>query len=101
MALQIAHLDAGHVRHFANIVVAAHADVSVHAFHAEFFDLAEQMERLYQAIRQLPEAERAIIVLHLDGYSNDEVADIAGLSKNNVAVKLHRIKNELSNRLKS
>mgnify|MGYP001289238301 CR=1 FL=1 len=62
---------------------------------------AEQMERLYQAIRQLPEAERAIIVLHLDGYSNDEVADIAGLSKNNVAVKLHRIKNELSNRLKS
>lgn len=57
-------------------------------------------ERLYDAIRQLAESERAVIILHLDGYSNDEIADIAGLTKNNVAVKLHRIKNELINRLK-
>lgn len=57
-------------------------------------------ERLYEAIRRLPEAERAVIILHLDGYNNEEIADISGLTKNNVAVKLHRIKNELMNRLK-
>ena len=62
--------------------------------------LSPQAELLYQAIRQLPEADRAIITLHLDGYDNDAVADIVGLTKNHVAVKLHRIKTVLENRLK-
>lgn len=62
--------------------------------------LSPQAELLYQAIRQLPEADRAIITLHLDGYDNDAVADMMGLTKNHVAVKLHRIKTVLENRLK-
>ncbi|MBX2889465.1 MAG: sigma-70 family RNA polymerase sigma factor [Saprospiraceae bacterium] len=62
--------------------------------------LSPQAELLYQAIRQLPEADRALISLHLDGYDNESIADIAGLTKNHVAVKLHRIKTVLENRLK-
>ena len=62
--------------------------------------LSPQAELLYQAIRQLPEADRAIITLHFDGYDNDAVADMMGLTKNHVAVKLHRIKTVLENRLK-
>jgi RNA polymerase sigma factor (sigma-70 family) len=50
---------------------------------------------LRQAIRRLPETERAIITLHLDGYTNPEIADIMGISGNNATVKLHRIKNQL------
>lgn len=60
---------------------------------------SDNAERLYDAIRQLKEAERALIMLHLDGFGNEEIADITGLSANNVAVKLHRIKNELTKRL--
>ena len=62
--------------------------------------LSPRAELLYRCIRELPEADRAIITLHLDGYDNEEIADITGLTKNHVAVKLHRIKTLLENRLK-
>lgn len=55
----------------------------------------ENTRLLRQAIRRLPETERAIITLHLDGYTNPEIADIMGISGNNATVKLHRIKNQL------
>jgi len=61
----------------------------------------EESEALYLAIRELNEIDRMIISLHLDGYANDEIAEIAGLTKNNAAVKLHRIKESLINKLKS
>ncbi len=60
----------------------------------------EQSELLYQAVRNLPEAERAIILLHLEGYDNGEIAEMVGISKNYVAVKLHRIKRQLIVQLK-
>lgn len=56
-------------------------------------------EMLYLAIRSLPEIDRMIITLHLDGYANEEIADISGLSKNNVAVKLHRIREALTKKM--
>jgi RNA polymerase sigma-70 factor (ECF subfamily) len=34
--------------------------------------------------------------MHLDGYENAEVAAMLGISNNHVAVKLHRIKNQLA-----
>lgn len=51
-------------------------------------------------IRQLNDAEKLVIMLHLDGYSNDEIAMISGISKNHVAVRLHRIKERLSKAIK-
>ena len=60
----------------------------------------QEAQRLHLAIRQLAETDRAIISLHLDGYENGEIADISGISNNNVAVKLHRIKQQLANVLK-
>lgn len=41
----------------------------------------DESEALYLAIRQLPEIDRMIITLHLDGYENEEIADITGLTK--------------------
>ena len=55
----------------------------------------ENARILRQAIRRLPETERAIITLHLDGYSNPEIAEIMGISANNATVKLHRLKTQL------
>jgi RNA polymerase sigma-70 factor (ECF subfamily) len=57
-------------------------------------------EWLYRCIRQLPEVDRMIITLHLDGYQNEEIADITGMQKGNVALKLHRIKKKLSEKAK-
>jgi RNA polymerase sigma-70 factor, ECF subfamily len=62
---------------------------------------SEETEALYLAIRELNEIDRMIVSLHLDGYENEEIAEISGLTKNNVAVKLHRIKEVLTKKLKA
>jgi RNA polymerase sigma-70 factor (ECF subfamily) len=59
----------------------------------------EDVKRLRMAIRQLPETDRAIISMNLDGYENAEVSEMLGISVNHVAVKLHRIKQKLGNLL--
>jgi RNA polymerase sigma-70 factor (ECF subfamily) len=59
-----------------------------------------EKEWLYKTIRQLPEIDRVIISLHLDGYPNEEIADITGMQKGNVALKLHRIKKKLTEKAK-
>lgn len=59
----------------------------------------EDVVRLRLAVRQLPETDRAIISMHLDGYENAEIAEMLGISNNHVAVKLHRIKQQLGNLL--
>ncbi len=55
------------------------------------FDSGEKAA-LIEAIKSLSKVERMIITLHLEGYSNSEIADIAGITKENTAVKIHRIK---------
>ncbi|MGZ5245949.1 MAG: RNA polymerase sigma factor [Flavitalea sp.] len=61
----------------------------------------DEKERLYKAIRTLPETERAIISLSLDGYDNKEMSEILGITANLVGVKLHRAKQQLANLLKN
>ena len=61
----------------------------------------DDVDRLYKAIRTLPETERAIISLHLDGYDNTEVSELLGITANLVAVKIHRIKQQLATLLKN
>lgn len=82
-------------------LVVPHEDLSVLGASTGEKHAHEETEALYIAIRELNEIDRMIISLHLDGYDNEEVADIAGLTKNNVAVKLHRIKEALMDRLKN
>lgn len=65
-------------------------------------DLQESSERsdlLLRAIKNLTVIDKTIITLHLDDYDNGEIADITGLTKNNVGVKLHRIKEQLKKTL--
>ena len=61
----------------------------------------DEVDRLYKAIRTLPETERAVVSLHLDGYDNKEVGEILGITANLVAVKIHRIKQQLALLLKN
>ena len=59
----------------------------------------ERLQQLYAAIRELPEVDRSLILLSLDGLSYQEMADILGLSSSNIGVRLNRIKQRLSQRL--
>lgn len=56
----------------------------------------EVVERLYAAIRQLPKADAALILLFLDDLSYRQMADVLGISESNVGVKLNRVKKTLS-----
>lgn len=57
---------------------------------------AGERELLISHIKQLNAADKLIIMLHLDGYPNEEVAELAGISKSHLAVKIHRIKEKLT-----
>lgn len=61
----------------------------------------EDSELLLLAIKELNEIDRLIVTLHLDGYDNEEIAQVTGLNKNNTTVRLHRAKQALIQRLKS
>ncbi|MEO1565251.1 MAG: sigma-70 family RNA polymerase sigma factor [Pseudomonadota bacterium] len=58
-------------------------------------DRALQRERLLDAVRNLPLANRQVVTLHLEGFSNVEIADILGLTANNIGVRLTRARAEL------
>lgn len=60
---------------------------------------SEALERLYEAIRELPELDRSLLLLHLDGLSYRETAAIHGLSETNVGARLSRIRARLAERL--
>jgi len=58
------------------------------------------IDQLYAAIRALPLAKRALVVLYLDGFSYREIAEVVGISESNVGVSLNRIKRELAASIK-
>lgn len=55
-----------------------------------------RLEALYRAINELRPVDRTICLLFLDGVSYREMADIVGLSEENVAVRVHRSKQQLT-----
>ena len=56
---------------------------------------SEQVQQLYSAIKSLGEVDRALVMLFLEDLSYKEIADILGLTVENVGVKLNRIKAKL------
>lgn len=59
----------------------------------------EDLLTLRSLINRLEGIEKAIILLWLDEYSYDEIAETLGLKRNTVAVKIHRIKDKLSKQI--
>ena len=53
------------------------------------------VDQLYAAIRALPSAKRALVVLYLDDFTYREIAEVLGISESNVGVSLNRIKKDL------
>lgn len=59
-----------------------------------------QIQMLYQFISELPETDRIIISLELEEVKQAEIAQIVGLSESNIRVKIHRIKEKLTQKFK-
>jgi RNA polymerase sigma-70 factor (ECF subfamily) len=59
----------------------------------------ERLAALRRAIAALPEQDRLIMTLLLEGLSYREIAEIAGLTVNHVGVKISRIKQALEEKL--
>ena len=55
----------------------------------------ESLNLLYDAIRQLSEIDRAVILLYLEEKPNKEIAEIIGTTPNNIGVRINRIKERL------
>jgi RNA polymerase sigma factor (sigma-70 family) len=55
----------------------------------------QEHDRLFRAIRRLPETQRQAVMLHLEGLSPHEIAQLQETSENNVAVRLTRARKTL------
>ncbi len=62
----------------------------------EFSEKNEQVALLYKCISKLEESERIIITMVLDELPYPEIAEISGISEGNLRVKIHRIKQKLT-----
>lgn len=60
----------------------------------------ERVNQLYTAIHRLRPMDRSLILMLLDGLSYREMAEILGLTENNIGTKISRIKKLLSQMLK-
>lgn len=76
-------------QHFASDVLPEEAAVDSHAF------ADESLNQLYDAIKQLSEVDRGVILLYLEEKSYQEIADIIGTNPNNIGVRIKRIKERL------
>ena len=60
------------------------------------FSARQRRDQLRAAVQSLPLALRQVVVLSLEGLSHAEIADVTGITINNVAVRLTRARAALS-----
>jgi RNA polymerase sigma-70 factor (ECF subfamily) len=68
--------------------------------HADALPEQEIIGQLYAAVRQLPKIDASLALMHLDGLSYAEMAEVLGISENYIGVKLNRIRKQLAEQLK-
>jgi RNA polymerase sigma-70 factor (ECF subfamily) len=55
----------------------------------------DRVRALYHVVERLGAFDRALLLLHLEGYRNAEVAAILGLSVSNVSTRLSRLRTQI------
>jgi RNA polymerase sigma-70 factor (ECF subfamily) len=59
-------------------------------------DRADALQRLLSLVARLKPLDRQVILLYLEDFAADAISEVVGLSRENVATKVHRIKKLLS-----
>lgn len=67
--------------------------------HSEFEN--EKLKLMHTAIAGLNKVEKAIVMLHFDEKTNEEIAEIVRITQNYVRVKMNRIRTKLSTTVKN
>jgi len=62
--------------------------------------VSPKQQWLTETVRTLPPDDRTLLVSSLEGYSHAEIAEIMGLSTSNVGVRLHRLRQRLTEKAK-
>lgn len=60
-------------------------------------ELELEKKMLKKAIKHLNSVEKAMLMLYLEERGNEEIADVLGITQNNVRVKMTRIREKLKN----
>jgi len=55
----------------------------------------QQLHELRELLDQQNEADRALLLLYLEGHSLREIGEVLGISETNVSTRLHRLKQSL------
>ena len=63
--------------------------------------MQERSDALFHTIQTLNIIERGIILLFLEGKSYKEIGEITGFTANNVGTRMVRIREKLTNKIKS
>lgn len=71
--------------------------ISIESAQIENKEQNEQLIKLRNCIKKLNEADKAVITLYLEELPYKEISNVLGLSENNIAVKIKRIKKKLLN----
>lgn len=69
--------------------------------HDRKLKMEADLDALQAQLNTLSVIDKALISLMLEGLSTREIADVIGLTESNVRVKIHRIKEQLREQLKS
>ncbi|AMJ64796.1 RNA polymerase sigma factor [Hymenobacter sp. PAMC 26628] len=95
VALNVAVSNLRHrTRHPAPGALGADALQVAQAPEAAAFE-PEETAALYRAIARLSEVDKAFVLLYLEDRPYEEMADILGITQNNVRVKMHRVQEKL------
>lgn len=62
---------------------------------------SDQEQKLYEAIGALEEVDRLVIMLVLEEVPYPDIAEMLGISENNLRVKIHRARTKLKSRLQN
>jgi RNA polymerase sigma-70 factor (ECF subfamily) len=84
-----------------DLVYMDHFEVPDHADYYTDHTREEQLQSLYAAIHELPEIDRAVVMLYLEDHSYEEMEDILGINQGTLRVKMNRAKEKLKKSIKS
>src|SRR5262245_2921409 len=85
-------------RRSRTIVPADASIVEIAAPPSDAADLNSQLRQLHNLIGQFGELDKALMLLYLDGISNNVIGEILGISATNVGTRISRIKQRLQRR---
>ncbi len=83
------------VRRLRDTVPLEEYGLDIAAADSLYDDTNDNMRSLRQLIDGLDELNRALILLFLEGFSSEEIAQVVGISASNVSTRINRLKTKL------